>query len=179
MPIEHEAKVLDIDPDSVTKRILEAGGEQASGPRLMRRHVYDIMPGDMSKWIRLRDTGNEITLCVKEIKSDAIDGTHETETTVGDFTAANELLAALGFTPKSYQENRRNSFTLDGARLELDEWPLIPPYLEIEADTKDDVIRVARLLGFTEDQLTGENTIKVYARYGIDLTAITELRFPA
>jgi adenylate cyclase class 2 len=178
VPIEHEAKVLDIDPGSVTKRILEAGGAQAGGPRLMRRHVYDIVPGDMSKWIRLRDTGSETTLCVKEIRSDAIDGTHETETTVGDFTAANELLGALGFTPKSYQENRRSSFTLSGARLELDEWPLIPPYLEIEADTKDDVMRVARLLGFTEDQLTGENTIKVYARYGIDLTAITELKFP-
>lgn len=177
MPIEHEAKVLDIDAEAVTARILAAGGRQVAGPRLMRRHVYDIVPGDMSKWIRLRDTGSETTLCVKEIRSDAIDGTLEVETAVGDFAAANELLSLLGFKPKSYQENRRTSFVLDNVQVELDEWPLIAPYLEIEGHTKDDVLRVAGLLGYDEDQLTGENTVKVYARYGIDLQAIPDLRF--
>jgi adenylate cyclase, class 2 len=143
----------------------------------MRRHVYDIVPGDMSRWIRLRDTGIETTLCVKEIRSDAIDGTLEVETAVGDFAAAGEILGLLGFTPKSYQENRRTSFVLENVQVELDEWPLIPPYLEIEGHTKDDVLRVASLLGY-EDQLTGENTVKVYARYGIDLQVIPDLRFP-
>lgn len=177
MPIEHEAKVLDIDPDEVRAVILAKGGQQFGGPKLMRRYVYDIVPGDLSKWIRLRDTGSATTLCVKKIDSDAIDGTHEIETVVSDFEATNELLRLLGFTPKSYQENRRRSFMLDGARLELDEWPLIPPYLEIEGDTREDVVRVAQVLGFTEDQLTGENTMKVYARYGIELGEIGELRF--
>lgn len=177
MPIEHEAKVLDIDTAEVTATILSKGGQQVGKPRLLRRYVYDIVPGDMSKWIRLRDAGSETTLCVKEIRSDAIDGTYEVETTVGDFAATNELLGLLGFTPKSYQENRRTSFVLDGARLELDEWPQIPPYLEIEADNRDDVVRVATLLGYTENQLTGENTMKVYARYGIDLGGVRELRF--
>ncbi len=37
--------------------------------------------------------------------------------------------------------------------------------------------RVARLLGYAETQLTGENTVKVYARYGIELESIKELRF--
>lgn len=177
MPIEHEAKVLDIDPEQVAALILAKGGQQVSEPKLMRRYVYDIQPGDLSKWIRLRDTGSEATLCVKEIRSDAIDGTHEVETTVGDVAATNELLALLGFTPKSYQENRRTSFTLEGARLEIDEWPMIPPYLEIEGDTRDDVVRVAGLLGYTDDQLTGENTMKVYARCGIELSSIRQLRF--
>lgn len=178
MPIEHEAKVLDIDPDDNQSRIESIGGKRVTETRLMRRYVYDIVPGDMSKWIRLRDTGTETTLCVKEIRSDAIDGTLEVETAVGDFAATNDLLGMLGFKPKSYQENRRTSFILGDVQLELDEWPKIPPYLEIEGETKEDVVRVAGLLGYPEDRLTGENTIKVYARYGIDLTAISELKFP-
>lgn len=177
MPIEHEAKVLDIGPEATAARILRAGGQQVGETKLMRRYVYDIIPGDMSKWIRLRDTGTETTLCVKEIRSDAIDGTHEVETPVGDFVATNELLALMGFTPKSYQENRRTSFTLEHARLEIDEWPQIPPYLEVEADSREEVVRVAGLLGYDEHQLTGENTMKVYARYGIELGEIRELRF--
>jgi adenylate cyclase, class 2 len=39
------------------------------------------------------------------------------------------------------------------------------------------VLRVAGLLSYDEDQLAGENTVKVYARYGIDLQAIPDLRF--
>ena len=42
---------------------------------------------------------------------------------------------------------------------------------------QDDVVRVANLLGYDERQLTGENTVKVYARYGIELSSIKELRF--
>lgn len=176
MPIEHEAKVLDIDPEATEQYILHAGGQKLS-ERFMRRYVYDIVPGDSSKWIRLRDTGDEITLTVKEITSDAIDGTHEVEVGVDDFAATNALLGTLGFTPKSYQETKRTSFILDGAQLEIDTWPRIPPYLEIEAGSKDEVVRVAGLLGYREDDLTGENTIKIYARHGIDLNTIPELRF--
>ena len=96
MPIEHEAKVLDIDPAATQQLILDKGGKLL-GEKLMRRYVYDITPGDQSKWLRLRDTGSEVTLTVKEITSDAIDGTHETEVVVSDFIATNQLLAALGF----------------------------------------------------------------------------------
>lgn len=177
MPVEYEAKVLDIDPDAVTAAILKAGGKQASGTRLMRRYVYDITPGDLSTWIRLRDTGSEITVCVKKIRHDGVDGTDEAETAVGDFDTANQLLAMMGFTPKSYQENRRTSFTLDGVRLEIDEWPGIPPYLEIEGDSAEDVANAARILGYGPDDLTSENTMNVYARYGIDLSGIRDLRF--
>ena len=83
----------------------------------------------------------------------------------------------LGFKAKSYQETKRISFTLDGAQLEIDTWPRIPPYLEIEAATKQEVIQIAAQLGYAESDLTGENTIKIYARHGIDLNTVRELRF--
>lgn len=174
--IENEGKVLDIDPAAVEQTILDKGGRKV-GEKFMRRYVYDIVPGDMSRWIRLRDTGQETTLAVKEIRSDAIDGTHETEVVVDSFDETSALLGMLGFTPKSYQENKRVSFLLDSAEVELDTWPQIPTYLEIEAGSAEEVIRVAGLLGYDESDLTGENTINVYARYGINLVEIPELRF--
>ncbi|WP_350281120.1 CYTH domain-containing protein [Kribbella sp. HUAS MG21] len=177
MPIEFEAKVLGIDPEAVADQILTAGGHRL-GQRLLRRYVYDLEEGDASRWIRLRDAGGEVTLTVKEIAHDGIDGTTETEVVVGDFETTNVLLGKLGYRPKSYQENRRTSFTLDGAQLEIDHWPGIPPYLEIESHSRAHVVRIARSLGYSEDQLTGENTTKVYTRHGIDLTTIENLRFP-
>jgi adenylate cyclase class 2 len=177
MPIEFEAKVLDVDPEELADRIRRVGGRQV-GERLMRRYVYDIAPGDESRWIRLRDDGTAVTLTVKEIAHDGIDGTTETEVVVSDFEVTNDLLGRIGFVAKSYQENRRASFELGGAELEIDWWPLIPPYLEIEGESREQVIQVGQQLGISADELTGENTVKVYARYGIDLMAIAELRFP-
>ncbi|MDA3623956.1 class IV adenylate cyclase [Saccharopolyspora sp. WRP15-2] len=176
MPIEHEAKILDVDADILQKRILAEGGHK-HGETLQRRYVYDIAPGDATRWIRLRDTGREITLTIKEILHDGIDGTQETEVAVDDFEATNAILAKLGYQPKAYQENKRVSFTLDDAEIEIDTWPRIPTYAEIEAESKEQVIAIAARLGYSEDQLTGENTTKVYARYGIDLSSITDLRF--
>ena len=65
-----------------------------------------------------------------------------------------ELLVAAGHTDFSYQENRRTSFSLDGAWLELDSWPGIPPYLEIEGATAEQVHMVAARIGFSPSQLT-------------------------
>jgi adenylate cyclase class 2 len=175
--VEYEAKILEIDPEAVARLIEQAGGVHVAD-RTMRRYVYDLKQGDASRWIRLRDTGSEVTLCVKEIVSDAVDGVRETEVTVGDFDTAHALVGILGYRAKAYQENRRSSWLLAGVRLEIDSWPLIPPYLEIEGDSTEEVYEALRRIGLSFDSLTSENTTAVYARYGIDLKAVTELKFP-
>jgi adenylate cyclase, class 2 len=175
--IEHEAKVLDVDPRNVAGRILFAGGRYM-GEGLQRRYVYDITPGDASRWIRLRQTPRETTLAVKVIHHDGIDGVEEVEVRVDDFERTHRLLRLQGFRAKAYQENRRATWHLgEDAEVTIDEWPGIPPYVEIEADSRHRVIEVACLLGFAEERLVTDNTIAVYARYGIDLAAITDLRF--
>ncbi|MEU6174798.1 CYTH domain-containing protein [Streptantibioticus parmotrematis] len=174
--IEYEVKVLEIDPVTIARRIKEAGGT-FHGERLMRRYVYDTIPAQKGRWVRLRDSGAAVTLCVKEISSDQIDGTRETETTVGSFEETHALLRLMGLTHRGYQENRRSSWMLDGVRLEIDQWPRIPAYLEIEGDDDQQVWKTAERLGIGRDRLTGQNTDAVYARYGIDLDSITELRF--
>lgn len=178
MPVEYEAKVLEVDPAAVAETILGLGGRRVAG-RVMRRLVYDVAEGDKSRWIRLRDSGSEVTLTMKESTHDGIDGTTETEVVVDSFETTAELLRRIGFEPKSYQENRRTSFELHGAQLELDHWPHIPPYLEIEGRSREHVVEVAATLGYSEHRLTGENTTKVYARYGINLPDIPDLRFTA
>ncbi|MFJ2607730.1 CYTH domain-containing protein [Streptomyces sp. NPDC091279] len=175
--IEYEAKALDIDLADTARRILEAGGTRTTAPRLMRRYVYDTVPPVPGRWVRLRDTGAGITLCVKQISTDDVDGTHETEVTVDSFEETAELLRLTGLSPRGYQENRRTSYALGAVRLEVDEWPRIPPYLEIEADDAAQVWEAAEALGIEPGRLTSINTTKVYGLYGIDLDSIADLRF--
>lgn len=180
MAIEHEAKVLDIDHAEMESRIVNRFDRDQYlyvGERTMRRYVYDVEPGNDAKWLRLRDDGHEATLTLKHVEHEGIDGTHEVEIDVSDFQTTNSLLALAGFTSKAYQESRRRSWVVDGARIELDTWPGVPAFMEVEADSKDEVVRVAKLLGFDESELFTGSYYELYARYGIDLAAITDLRF--
>ena len=177
MPKEYEAKILKIDPGAIEARILANGGRRVRGPVLMRRLVYDITPGDESRWLRLRDSGDVTTVAVKQIMHDGIDGTEETEVRVDDFDGMSEILAQLGLTPKSYQENRRTSYRMDTAELCVDEWPLLPPYLEIESDSRAGVIRAAAILGYPKKSLSGLNTLDIYAACGLDLPTYRWLTF--
>jgi adenylate cyclase class 2 len=161
---------------SIEFEAMELGGTKV-GSVLMKRYVYDINPKRRGHWIRLRDDGKQITLTVKKIHNDGISGTEEEEIQVEDFEKTNDLLLLMGFIPQAYQENRRTSFVLNGAQLEIDHWPMIPPYLEIEANSKEQVLQIAFQLGYNESDLTGENTMKIYARYGINLSDIKDLRF--
>ncbi len=139
--------------------------------------MYDIVPGDASTWMRLRQTHAGATLSIKRIDHDGIDGTHEWEVTVGDFDTTDVMLRMLGYTPKAYQENYRTTWEIAGVRYELDEWPKIPPYLEIEGEDVASVREAAEWLEIDPDTLTGMNTTKVYAHYGLDLADFPQLRF--
>ncbi|WP_028777969.1 class IV adenylate cyclase [Shimazuella kribbensis] len=176
MSIEFEAKVIEVNPEEIEKKIVKLGGTKVGSVR-MKRYVYNINPERRGHWIRLRDDGKQITLTVKKIHNDGISGTEEEEIKVEDFEKTNDLLLLMGFTPTAYQENQRTSFILNNAQLEIDHWPMIPPYLEIEAESKEQVLQVASLLGYKESELTGENTTKIYARYEINLSGIKDLRF--
>lgn len=177
MGIEFEAKILDVDPDAI-EAVIESLGGEFLGEALQRRYVYDIDPGDQSKWIRLRDNGSQTTIAVKRIAHDGIDGTDETEVTVDDFDTAARLLELIGKTPKAYQENRRRSWRLGQCALEVDTWPMIPTYMEIEGPDVDAVTETAKRLGCDPEQLTGANTTKIYAHYGLRLADYPDLRFP-
>jgi adenylate cyclase, class 2 len=174
MNTEFEVKILDIDVVAMKEKLLAIGAKQTFF-RKQRRYVYDL--GPKNTWLRLRDDGEQVTLTVKEIRDDTITGTKEVEVVVDDFEKTKELLARLGLVPKAYQENRRTSYRYDEVEVEIDEWPRIPPYLEIGAKNEQDVERVVGLLGFAMSQTTSINTKKVYAQYGIDIDAIRELKF--
>ena len=176
METEFEVKILDVDVEQIKKKLAELGAEKLA-EKNMRRYVYDIKPEWTSTWIRLRDTGEKSTLTIKEIQKHEIDGTKEIEVVVNDFEKTNELLNKLGFVHKAYQENNRISYKLSDVKIEIDFWPMIPPYIEVEGKNKEDVEKVVKLLGFTMEQTTGLGVGKVFKHYGIEIHDFKELKF--
>jgi len=174
--IEYEGKILEIDVDKVKKN-LELAGAKFLGEFLQRRYVFDTIPYDQNKWIRLRTNGEKTTLAVKEISNDSIEGTHEWEVVVSDFNVTFEILKKIGVSPNRYEENKRVDYLLDSCSVSIDSWPEIPTYLEIEGENKEAVEACAKKLKLEVYELTGLNTKGVYKKYGIDLDKLKELKF--
>ena len=91
MKTEYEIRVLEIEKESIVKK-LESLGAIQKGEYNQKRYVYDLKPIQKDKWIRLRTNGIETTLTYKDIESNTIGGTKEVEFKADSFEVANEFL---------------------------------------------------------------------------------------
>ena len=96
---------------------------------------------------------------------------------VDNFERTNLILKELGYVPKGYQENRRIQYELNGIEVDIDSWPMIPTYLEIEGPSEEAVYNTVEALGFTKDDCTTRDVEGIYLDYGYDLENIYELKF--
>lgn len=176
MNIEYELKVLEIDVKKIEEKLITLGAEKL-GDNLQRRYVYDFKPIVPHKWIRLRTNGKKTTLTIKEVKdNNSIGGTYEKEIEVSDFNSAHEILAELGYTPKSYQENRRITYKYEDIEIDIDFWPMIPTYMEIEGKSEIDVLNFFKKLDLENPKTTTYSVDLVYKEiYKIDYEKYNEI----
>lgn len=178
MDSEHELRVLEIDPKVIGKKVLSSGGKNVQPRTLQKRYTYNVVPINRNKWVRLRTNGSKTTLAIKHVTGQGVSDTKEIEVEVSDFETASQLMEEMGIKANSYQENFRTLYELDGAEIMVDEWPLIPPYVEVEAKSPDLVVEVLKKLGFDPKQATGLDVSSVYEQvYKIDVDNLPELKF--
>lgn len=155
MPIEFEAKFLNIDRALLRPKLQQHGFICITPDYLMRRAVFTLPNQSENSWARVRDEAGRITITFKQtVDATTVDGTEEIEIEANDFNKAIMLLQSFGLKQKSYQETRRELWhkeLSDGTICEvtLDEWPALAPFCEIEATTSSHVQQVAAELGFS------------------------------
>lgn len=165
--MENEIRILEINVEEWIQ-FLESHGAIKVGDWLQRRKVYDFHPVHPNKWIRLRTNGTETTLTIKEIvDKEQLDGTREVEIVVSDFDKTAEILKELGYDFRSYQENKRIRYMYKGVEFDIDSWPLIPTYVEIEGKTKEDVERILEEIPLDLSKSTTHDVDSIYSSYGI------------
>ncbi len=172
MQSEIEAKFLDVNHDEVRERLKELGAELKHPMRLMRRKNFDFPAATLyrtrSGWVRVRDEGDKVTLAYKQMDDRGVHGTKEVSVDVSDFDAAVLLLENIGLVAKSYQETKRESWTFGDIQIELDIWPWVKPYIEIEAPDEQLLFGLVEKLGFSRDAaLHGPVEVVYRAEYGV------------
>jgi adenylate cyclase class 2 len=165
MNTEIEAKWLDLDHDEIRAKLQKLGAKQVREKTDMTRAVFDLPKPSLNEWVRVRDEGNQITMSYKIHDDSSLTGTREICLTVDNFANAVDFLRALGLSQKAFQETRRETWSLDGAEIDLDEWPWLPPFIEIEAESTEQVENIARKLGLAMNDSVSGAADAVYAKY--------------
>jgi adenylate cyclase class 2 len=174
---ENEVKFLNIDPDEIENRLREIGAEKIFD-KIYKRRVFDypdLRLNEKGAYLRLRDEGDKITFTFKQrlgIKGNDgksnDDGMEEIEVEVSDFEKTAEIILKMGLIEKFYEENRRVRYKLRNIEFDIDFWPLLEPYLEIEAPSWKEVDEGIELLGLDPKDKKIFSTFQVYQLSGIN-----------
>ena len=172
MKNEIEAQFLDIKKDEIRKKLAEIGAELVKPEVLMKRVVFDLVPG---QFVRVRDEGGgKIVMTYKNVQDDkSIMGTKEVNVTIDDYENGILLLKSCGLEEKAEQESLRETwiYNNDGKEVELciDTWPWIPTFLEIEGPSEKVVWDTAKKLGLKKEKAKFGSVDTTYEHYyGVD-----------
>lgn len=178
MNIEYEAKFLNIDKDEMRHR-LERTGAMLVRPEYIQKCIPFYLPKEKhakNSWLRVRDEGDKITLSLKTIDGEGIEGQKEMCLEVDNFDAAVKLLEEIGCERKSYQETKRELWTLDDAEITIDEWPFLEPFVEIESSSEKSVKNISEKLDFNYADAVFGGVGKLYKmKYGIPPDEVNDL----
>jgi adenylate cyclase, class 2 len=156
MPVEIEAKMKVEDLGAIRTRLQERGALKA-GEYLETNTFFDADDRSLlaaDKGLRLRrarniETGeDEFTLTYKGPRQHGpLKSRDEQELRVANAEDAIAFLNKLGFTVLFAFEKKRESWALEGCKVELDELPHLGTFVEVEGPRDDAVMKVRELLG--------------------------------
>jgi adenylate cyclase class 2 len=172
--IEIETKIIDFDSDSLRKKLKERGAKYL-GRFLQRRWVYDVPHNHGEAFIRVRTDGTTSTIAYKHRVGGGMSNTEEIEVKVDDFDRAVDIFSRL-IKNKYYQENWREAYLLEGLEITINEWPKIPPVLEIEGKSEKLIKKLIKDLDIGGKDLGSIGWPEVYRLYKIDLHSFDVLK---
>ncbi len=133
---EIEVKILDIDGAKI-RRILEVMGAKKKFSGTIVAHFFH---GPNGKKIRLRKMGDTCYITGKErLKTKGMMHNQEHEVEVSDFATMANILGVAGLEKYGESIKTRESYTFDDITFDIDEYPGIPEYVEVEAQTHEKV----------------------------------------
>lgn len=140
---EVEVKILNIDTDKIIQELLERGAEVLQPRTLFKEAYFDTLHKKESiSTLRLRDEGGKVYLTVKTLPgklSNSFLKRVEHEAEVSSYEKIREILEILGFKEFRSRQKYRQSFKINNCKVEIDEYPKMKPYLEIEAKNETDL----------------------------------------
>lgn len=136
---EIECRFLEIDVQALKNRLAELGAKDFGEDLFSEMIFYSRdknWDAEHRRIVKLRKTKNGIEMTYKHHHTESAEGTVEITVMVSDATKARELLEELGLEMFRQQEKKRRSFKLGDVFFDIDTWPKIPTYVELEGPSE-------------------------------------------
>jgi adenylate cyclase class 2 len=135
---EIEVRFLEIDKEALIKKLISLGAKDLGEIMLDETIIYDeeLKWLDERKFIRLRKFGEKIKLAYKHHTTQTVGGAIEIEFGIDDMKKAEALFEKIGFLPYRHQQKKRHTFQLGEVTFDIDTWPRVPTYVELEGPSE-------------------------------------------
>ncbi len=166
---EIEVKILNIDRKKIRSKLKELGARVIHRAVILNEVYFDL-PGKKHQFssFRLRSRGKRAFLTIKFKKlDDHFNIADEYETEVSGFALMKNMLQLAGFTIFRERQKIREEYVCGRVKVEIDEYPGMKPYLEIEATNKKNIETFLKRLGYSLSDTTNETATAVIKRAGL------------
>lgn len=179
MQKEIETRFLDINKDELVKKLVSLGAID-KGEEKLEEIIFHAADGSWigkRKFVRLRKTKDRIKLTYKENVEQTINGAREIELEVSDLDKCSEFFEKVGLKEMRKLEKYRRTFELGDVVVDIDRWPKIPAYMEIEGPRIESLKNFCDKLGFDWEKRFDGDAREVFRHYGYDLDKIDVITF--
>ncbi len=171
---EIETKILEVDTEEIKKKLKTLGAKEIKNTRLFVDWycVPEAVNGTHPWYLRVRKTSDgksEISWKSLEKFVGNTRQSQEINIDVSDFEQAKSFFEQIGLAHYAHQEKDRISFSLKDWNFDLDKYPGMPAYLEIEGNSEEHVGEAIKMLGLENHQALSQGETKlIRERYGLD-----------
>ncbi len=155
---EVESKILNIDAIQICQKLGDLGAKKIDETKLVVDWYGPVgltHNGDDPWFLRIRSASDGKSELTWKGISDHIGQSRKTEEinfTVSSPERAGEFLQALELEHYAHQEKLRTSFIFKDWRFDIDQYPGMPPFVEIEGESADHVAEAIKLLELTNNK---------------------------
>lgn len=180
MPEEIEVKILNINKQDIISRLEKIGAQKILETRqkIWSYDYPDRKLNTLQRSCRIKTEANKTYMCYKHRTSkQTYKVAEEYEIEVSNLEHTCKIIEGLGLICVNEREKDRISYTWDKIRFDIDQWPRIPTYIEIESTTRELVNKGIQIIGYQITHATPMTWVDVFKYYGIDAEKEKIIRF--
>lgn len=156
MAHEIETKVLDIDVADIKNKLIALGAKKIQETRLIVDwyRIKGVKEGEDPWFLRIRSNSEGVHEVTWKAKSQIL-GTarkhKEINFNIPEPEKLSDLFEELGLEKYAHQEKDRTSFSFKKWSFDIDQYPKMPAYMEIEGTSEESVKEAISLLGLQKN----------------------------
>lgn len=141
---EIETKILEINEEDIIQKLEKLGAQKIEENTLVVDwfSLPNVPKGQQPYYLRIRSYSNGKVEVTWKGPYKVIGNSHqgkEINVLVDNHEKMRMIFESLGFVVYAHQEKKRMSWKLNNVQFDLDTYPNVPPYLEIEAGSEEEI----------------------------------------